>query len=72
MENDELYISMVDDTTERKVTIPAAFLLGRNGYVFPYLDQKFNFPLLVTDFSISVIKLYSRYLDTILRSFLSA
>ena len=34
MENDELYISMVDDTTERKVAIPAAFLLGRNGYVY--------------------------------------
>ncbi len=30
-ENDELFISMVDDTTERKVTIPAAFLLGKNG-----------------------------------------
>jgi hypothetical protein len=30
-ENDELFISMVDDTTERKVSIPAAFLLGKNG-----------------------------------------
>ena len=57
MENDELYISMVDDTTERKVTIPAAFLLGRNGYVFPYLVKKLNFSLLITDFSFSVIKL---------------
>ena len=30
-ENDELYIIMQDDTTERDVTIPAAFLLGANG-----------------------------------------
>ena len=31
MENDELYISMTDDTTEREVNIPAIFLLGKNG-----------------------------------------
>ncbi len=30
-ENDELYVSMQDDTTEREVAIPAAFLLGKNG-----------------------------------------
>jgi hypothetical protein len=29
-ENDALFISMVDDTTERKVSIPGAFLL-KNG-----------------------------------------
>ena len=32
-ENDELYISMVDDQTGRKVTIPTGFLLGKNGLV---------------------------------------
>ena len=32
-ENDELYISMVDDDTKRKVEIPTGFLLGKNGYV---------------------------------------
>ena len=30
-DNDELFISMVDDTTEREVNIPAAFVLGKNG-----------------------------------------
>ena len=30
-ENDELFVSMVDDTTEREVAIPAAFMLGKNG-----------------------------------------
>ena len=30
-DNDELFISMVDDTTEREVSIPAAFVLGKNG-----------------------------------------
>ena len=29
--NDELYVSMVDDTTERTVKIPSAYLLGKNG-----------------------------------------
>ena len=32
-DNDDLYISMVDDTTGRDVIIPTAFLLGKNGYV---------------------------------------
>jgi len=31
-ENDELYISMVDDQTGRKVAIPTGFLLGKNGH----------------------------------------
>ena len=30
-DNDDLYISMVDDTTGRDVIIPTAFLLGKNG-----------------------------------------
>ncbi len=30
-DNDELYVSMVDDTTERGPSIPAGFLLGKNG-----------------------------------------
>ncbi|KAK3886331.1 hypothetical protein Pcinc_009507 [Petrolisthes cinctipes] len=32
-ENDELYVEMVDDKTSRHPTIPAAFLLGRSGYM---------------------------------------
>ena len=31
-DNDELFISMADDTTGREATIPAAFVLGKNGY----------------------------------------
>ena len=30
-DNDELFISMVDDTTGRNANIPAAFVLGKNG-----------------------------------------
>jgi hypothetical protein len=30
-ENDEYFISMVDDTTQRQAHIPAGFLLGKNG-----------------------------------------
>ncbi|KAK8738977.1 hypothetical protein OTU49_003769 [Cherax quadricarinatus] len=32
-DNDELYIEMVDDNTNREPKIPAAFLLGRSGYM---------------------------------------
>lgn len=32
-ENDELYIEMVDDNTHRQPDIPAAFLLGKSGYI---------------------------------------
>merc|ERR1712172_194008 len=34
--NDELYVSMIDDTTERSVDIPTAYLLGKNGYVIAH------------------------------------
>ena len=30
-DNDELFLSMVDDTTGRSVNIPTAYLLGKNG-----------------------------------------
>ena len=29
--NDDMYIEMIDDKTNRKLNIPAAFLLGRSG-----------------------------------------
>ncbi|XP_027231783.1 PRADC1-like protein isoform X1 [Penaeus vannamei] len=32
-DNDELYIEMVDDNTNREPAIPAAFLLGRSGFM---------------------------------------
>lgn len=31
--NDQLYIDMIDDNTQRAVHIPAAFLLGKDGYM---------------------------------------
>ena len=31
--NDQFFISMADDTTDREVNIPAAFVLGKNGWV---------------------------------------
>jgi len=31
-QNDDLYIEMIEDQTERKPNIPAVFLVGRNGY----------------------------------------
>jgi len=39
--NDELMISMTDDRTERRVDIPVAFLLGKNGhYIRTVLERK--------------------------------
>ena len=31
--NDELYIDMVDDNTKRNCSIPALFLLGKDGHM---------------------------------------
>jgi len=39
-DNDDLYISMVDDTTGRDVIIPTAFLLGKNGHMIRHTLQK--------------------------------
>lgn len=41
-ENDELFISMVDDTTAREVEIPAVFMLGRNGHMIKETLAKLN------------------------------
>merc|ERR1712117_914973 len=38
--NDELYVSMIDDTTGRSVDIPTAYLLGKNGYVIAHTLKK--------------------------------
>merc|ERR1711997_44993 len=60
--NDELYVSMIDDTTERSVDIPTAYLLGKNGYVFlqlkiltpysehPYFHSIFLIPVVIVSF----------------------
>jgi len=39
-ENDDYYLTMVDDTTSREVGIPVAFLLGKNGnYIKQTLEK---------------------------------
>jgi len=38
--NDELYVSMIDDTTGRPVDIPTAYLLGKNGFVIAQTLRK--------------------------------
>jgi len=54
--NDELYVAMQDDSTEREVTIPVGFLLGRNGQVIRntlhklHLDEAvINIPINLTN-----------------------
>lgn len=41
-ENDEFFISMVDDTTKRQTFIPAGYLLGKNGYIIRRTLSKLN------------------------------
>ena len=62
MENDEQYISMVDDVTDRSVNIPVAFLLGKSGYKIKStihkldLDQVLiNIPINITSLKINKI-----------------
>jgi len=43
-DNDELFISMADDTTEREVHIPAAFVLGKNGFIIKTVLEKLSLP----------------------------
>lgn len=43
-ESDDYYIEMVDDNTLREVHIPAAFLLGKNGYMIRRTLQKLDLP----------------------------
>ena len=52
-ENDELFISMVDDTTQREVAIPAVYILGKNGWVL--------LPIFVVTY-IVWIDIYCRYI----------
>jgi hypothetical protein len=62
-ENDEFSISMVDDTTDRSVNIPAAFLLGKNGYIIKHTLRKLqldealvNLPVNITQLSLHKLK----------------
>lgn len=43
-DNDELFISMVDDDTHRSVAIPAGYLLGKNGLVFNHDSPTWSDP----------------------------
>ena len=43
-QNDQLFISMADDTTEREVTIPAAFVLGKNGFMIKTTLERLSLP----------------------------
>lgn len=41
-ENDEFFISMVDDTTKRQVNIPSGYMLGKNGFVIRRTLEKLD------------------------------
>lgn len=56
-DNDELFISMVDDTTERKVTIPAAFLLGKNGQIIKRTLERLELPAALINVPVNISRI---------------
>jgi len=53
-DNDELFISMVDDTTEREVYIPAAFVLGKNGHIIKKTLAKLSLPSAMINIPVNI------------------
>jgi len=53
-ENDEMYISMVDDTTERSVGIPAVFLLGKNGHMMKRTLEMLGIPSAIINIPVNI------------------
>jgi len=43
-DNDQMFISMADDTTQREVFIPAAFVLGKNGFIIKTTLERLSLP----------------------------
>lgn len=56
-DNDELFISMVDDTTEREVSIPAAFVLGKNGHIIKKVLDKLLLPAAVINIPVNISRI---------------
>jgi len=56
-DNDELFISMVDDTTEREVNIPAAFVLGKNGHIIKKVLDKLSLPAAVINIPVNISRI---------------
>ena len=53
-DNDELYISMQDDTTGREPEIPAAFLLGTNGAVIRRTLDELNLAAAIINVPVNI------------------
>lgn len=55
-DNDDLYISMVDDTTNRKVNIPAIFILGKNGQIIKRTLEKLRLEHAVINIPVNITR----------------
>jgi len=62
-ENDELFVSMVDDTTEREVAIPAAFMLGRNGHMIKRTLEKLQLAWAVMNIPVNISRIAPHQLN---------
>eukprot|EP00092_Neocalanus_flemingeri_P070029 GFUD01085905.1.p1 GENE.GFUD01085905.1~~GFUD01085905.1.p1 ORF type:complete len:206 (-),score=56.83 GFUD01085905.1:139-756(-) len=56
-DNDQLFISMADDTTEREVYIPAAFVLGKNGHIIKDTLARLTLPAAVINIPVNISRI---------------
>jgi len=56
-DQDQLFIAMADDTTGREVSIPAAFVLGKNGHVIKNTLTKLSLPHAVINVPVNISRI---------------
>jgi len=62
-ENDELFISMVDDTTQREVAIPAVYILGKNGHMIKRTLSQLNMDSALVNIPVNISRIAPHQLN---------
>ena len=56
-DNDQLFIAMADDTTGREVSIPAAFVLGKNGHIIKSTLSKLSLSSAMVNIPVNISRI---------------
>lgn len=56
-DNDQLFIAMADDTTGREATIPAAFVLGKNGHIIKSTLSRLSLPHAIINIPVNISRI---------------
>ena len=56
-DNDQLFIAMADDTTGRDVSIPAAFVLGKNGHMIKSTLSRLSLSSAVVNIPVNISRI---------------